>query len=424
MSGEDKNKLDGLFKSGLDKPEDRFDFLVQDWDAMEQLLDAGKKPRGLVYWLPMLSGIAALLLIALGWWYFKPAAVEQKQQIAVHQPKAVQVPAVTKVIPAGKNQTLNSPGIANAPVPLVSHNQAVKGSHTTTIKSNPVVTVQSDNTPAPDNSNISSDNNVIAATNADNNAAKPGTDSMVAKANANAVAAANADKDVKNGEVSSSSANSEPVDKSKIKTSVQTIGNRRGPQFGLAVMVSPDINGVNSFQSAKIGTNVGMLFSVSFGKLSVSTGAAYSKKPYLTNFSNYHTSYVFPTDPSSVYADCRVLDIPLNIDYQVYHKARNSFSVGSGLSSYIMLKEKYSYDYSQPYISGPTNFTITNRNQHILGILNLDATYTRQVNSRLGIMAQPYMKIPLTNIGYSQVRLRSAGVALGLHWNINQSKTP
>lgn len=430
MSGEDKDKLDGLFKSGLDKPEDRFDFLDQDWDAMEQLLDTDRKPRGLVYWLPMLSGVAALLLIALGWWYFKPTVVEQKQQMAVHQPKAAPIPVQKEIVPVNKDNTaVNAQTMAAAHVLNSSH--VAKTQHTVNVKSQPASVIPSDNSSTPDNSNINANNSVIAANNAGNNTAKPGVDSMITKVSTNAVASANENvasgsesKDVSTEAANNNTNNAEPVDRPKIKTSIQTDGSRKGPQFGLSVMVSPDINGVNSFQQAKVGTNLGMLFSVSFGKLSVSTGAAYSKKPYLTDFSNYHTSYVFSTNPASVYADCRVLDIPLNIDYQVYHKARNSFSVGSGLSSYIMLKEKYSYDYAQPYVSGPTSYTITNRNQHILGVLNLDATYIRQVNSRLGIMAQPYMKIPLTNIGYSQVKLQSAGVALGLHWNINQSKIP
>lgn len=425
MSGEDKNKLDELFKGGLDKPKDHVDFLDQDWDAMEQLLDAGKKPRGLVYWLPILSGVAALLLIFLGWWYFKPAVVEQKQQVAVYQLKSVKKTVETDAVPAGESNAINSPAIAATPI--FSGKHSVKTQRVAAVKPPPASVISLANVSA--NSNINSSNSIIAATKADQVAAKQDVDSVVTKVNTNAVAAvntvaANTNEAVRNEDAGSSTDSTEPVGHPQIKTSVKGLADRKGPQLGLAVMVSPDVNGVNSFQQAKVGTNLGMLFSVSFGKLSVSTGAAYSKKPYLTDFSNYHTSYVFETDPASVYADCRVLDIPLNVDYQVYHKSRNSFSVGTGLSSYIMLKEQYNYEYSQPYVTGPTSYTITNRNQHILGVLNLDATYIHQVNSRLGIMAQPYMKIPLTNIGYSQVKLRSAGVALGLHWNINQSKIP
>jgi hypothetical protein len=161
------------------------------------------------------------------------------------------------------------------------------------------------------------------------------------------------------------------------------------------------------------------LYSVSIKKLTISTGATYAKKPYLTKFDNYYTAYKFKTDPQQVSADCRVLDIPLNIDYQVYHKSKNSFSIGTGLSSYIMLRETYNYEYAVQGTAGPSSVTFINRHQHILGVLNLDATYAHQLNNKFSIAAQPYLKIPLTDIGNSRVKLQSAGVAVGIRWNIN-----
>jgi len=422
MSGEDKNKLDEMFKNELDNSVNRFDFLEQDWDAMEQMLDADKKPRGLVYWLPILSGVAALLIITLGWWYFKTDTAGPKQKVAIHRQKSIQTPAQTLAAahnnPVNKgNQLNNVPAVVNIPA-LAGLNMAKK-SHHVAINHHTPDAVQPSNVVNKDVT-ASTNNNVAAATgNNNNNMPKQGTDSAIVTTNTIAAVGSKTtvnDDNTSNADVNGSNA--------KTKRSGLAANNHKGPQFGLTVMVSPDINGVKSFRDARVGTNVGMLFTVSFGKLSISTGAAYSKKPYLTDFNNYHTNYTFKTNPESVYADCRVLDIPLNIDYQVYHKSKNSFSLGTGLSSYLMLKERYTYDYEQPYTTGPTSYTVINRNRHILGVLNLNATYARQLNSKFSIAAQPYLKIPLTNIGYSQVRLRSAGVALGLRWNINQSKTP
>ena len=163
---------------------------------------------------------------------------------------------------------------------------------------------------------------------------------------------------------------------------------------------------------------------MSIAKFTFSTGAAYAKAPYLTPFADYHTSYPFKYTPVDVSADCRVLDIPLNVDYLVYSKARNQFSVGSGLSSYIMLNEDYHYNYAKPYNYTPTDYSVTNQNQHFLGILNLQATYLRKLNPKVSLAVQPYLKIPLTGIGASQVRLQTAGVAFGLKWNLNSLAKP
>jgi hypothetical protein len=202
------------------------------------------------------------------------------------------------------------------------------------------------------------------------------------------------------------------------------IGNR--PVFALGVIASSDFNGVNSaFQQTKIGGNFGATFSVTFAKKwTISTGASYDIKPYLTNFDNYHTAYKFPTQPSSVNADCRMLDIPINVNYQVYHQRANSVSVGTGLSSYFMLREDYQFNYADSYATGPAHYTVINKNRNILSVLNLDVTYTHQINSKFGVTVQPYTKVPLSNVGYSQVKLQSTGVALGINWNINASSKP
>jgi hypothetical protein len=119
-----------------------------------------------------------------------------------------------------------------------------------------------------------------------------------------------------------------------------------------------------------------------------------------------------------------MLDIPLNINYQLFNKNQNKISIGTGLSSYIMLKESYSYEYTNLYGSGSRNVNIESPGKYLFGIMNLQATYTRQVNAKVGVSVQPYLKLPLGEVGASAVKLQSAGVAVGLSWNINSLTKP
>jgi hypothetical protein len=430
MSGEEKNRLDELFKRGLENPSPDLKYHEPDWDDMEQLLDAHKKPRGVIYWLPRLGAVAAVLLAFLGWWFFKPAVVTQQQLVTVKQhpapiPAIVNTDTIEKSASDGvivnpqqvkgviKKETVASRYTSNTrkrayktPVfyPLKSSVNPVEQSEKSAAATAPTVIA----------SNVTAQKQASPA-DSSNNAAYIAKNTIPAKDIEGLAQGLDHDQAI-------IPAPEEPVVARGKKTGIKGSGYK--PQFGLTVLASPDINGVGSFRQSQVGVNIGLVFSVSITpKLSVSTGASYSRKPYETDFSNYHTNYKFYTDPSNVYADCRVLDIPVNIDYQLYNKNRNSFSVGSGLSSYIMLKEHYKYNYAAP-VAGPTAYTVVNRNQHILGVLNLNATYQRALNSRFSLAAEPYVKIPLTNIGSSQVRLRSAGVAVGFKWNINQSITP
>jgi hypothetical protein len=119
-----------------------------------------------------------------------------------------------------------------------------------------------------------------------------------------------------------------------------------------------------------------------------------------------------------------MLDIPLNINYQVYSRQGNKISLGTGLSSYFMLREDYKFNYTDSQATGPVTYTVINKNRNILSVLNLDATYTHQINSKVGVTVQPYLKVPLSDVGASQVRLQSTGVALGLSWYLNASSKP
>jgi len=219
--------------------------------------------------------------------------------------------------------------------------------------------------------------------------------------------------------------------KDNANKTVQVAANRKKlttngykPQFAITALASSDKNGVNSFQQAKPGTNVGLMFSMGISKrFTISTGAIYAAKQYQTDFAGYHTNYQFPTNPTNVLADCKMFDIPLNIDYKIFNTYRNKISIGTGVSSYLMLHESYQFSYAG-YSDGPTHYNVPNPNKYLLSIINFQATYERQINSNVGITLQPYMKLPLSAVGASQVRLQSTGVAIGVTWNLKSSSNP
>ena len=99
-----------------------------------------------------------------------------------------------------------------------------------------------------------------------------------------------------------------------------------------------------------------------------------------------------------------------------------------------MMHESYKFEYgagsvtssygNSSSVTGPSTINVANPGKYFFGVVNLNATYEHQINSKVGISIQPYMKIPLSNIGYSQVKLQSTGVAVGLSWNLNSLTKP
>ncbi len=202
-------------------------------------------------------------------------------------------------------------------------------------------------------------------------------------------------------------------------------------QLVLSVLAAPDINNANKISNGgQVGTNFGLQFSIQVSKrFSISSGAFYATKPYQTSSSNYNpqtpnwwaSKFGSMGKPDQVVANCKVLDIPLNINYLLFNNAQNKLIIGSGLSSYFMLSEVYHFNFANSSANAP-DFEINNRNQHLLGLINVNATYERKIDNRFGILVQPYLKLPITPIGFGQVDLRSTGVAVGLSWNINSPK--
>lgn len=426
MEKDREKELDNLFREGLQHPSGNTNFREDDWDALEAMLDKDKK-RGILYFLPI-AAIAATLLLALGWVLLRHDSTPQvvknnpaKQPVStsINQQKDPE-----RMASSQNNSKLL--GTTNEPEMVVHNGEKIEAKNKTTRFAN--------------NSRYQNGNrtgvNAGAVNNTGNSAAAlpvrqtlPIENTSIFAGNTTLTASVPVIEINSDQTIGSQLPGTQPeIVTAAVKNyKVNKQNNGFRPRSAVTVLASPDINGVNSFSNSMVGTNAGLLFSVEITKkLTISTGALYSKKPYLTNFSDYHSTsaYKFKNDPTSVTADCRVLDIPLNIDYQVYKKARNSFSLGTGISSYLMLRENYHYNYDAGVTTGPSDYDIANKNKHILGVLNLDATYQRQLNSKFSVAVQPYMKVPLTNIGYSQVKLQSAGLAVGVTWNIGSALKP
>ncbi|WP_295791233.1 hypothetical protein [Mucilaginibacter sp.] len=460
MNTENEKRLDDLFKKKLEDPVDEIRYEEGDWDALEQLLDKPKR-KGIIYLWPILSGIAALMLVFLGWWALRPKNGGQQSGNPVQmatQPKKDTI-IDNKSIPGAKKpdtiidrQAVARPNVKDT---IIDKSQTIVAHKAPAIVADNGRDILGKKTPVLKNSLqkqpaallVKNDKQQFATT-----PVSPKKDTII-------------DKAVKNNKVSNDAyaVNQAPVTKPAttdnqaavtqpavtqppVDTKTVSAANIPAkpkvkpqmayrPQYTLSVIAAPDLNGVNSFAQSKVGTNIGLTFAIGLSrKLTVTTGALYSVKPYATNFNNYRNGVKWPVSPQEVTADCRMLDIPLNVSYQVYHRNQNKLSFGTGLSSYIMLHESYKFEYNASSITsnysggssatGPSTINVANPGKYFFGVVNLNATYEHQINSKVGISIQPYMKIPLSNIGYSQVKLQSTGVAVGLSWNLNSLTKP
>lgn len=194
----------------------------------------------------------------------------------------------------------------------------------------------------------------------------------------------------------------------------------------LTVLAAPDLTSVRGAGNASFSQNIGLLYTQPIGKrFSVSAGLLYARKNYNSPYSFYRPNVrlTWSERPTEVDAACDVLDVPLLLNYGVYHKNNIHIQVGAGISSYFMLRERYQFSYSSESSNSndlPAAYEVRGKNNHLFGVADFSVSINRKVNENISIGIRPFVKVPLTGIGYGQTKLESKGLALTLDFKLGK----
>lgn len=197
----------------------------------------------------------------------------------------------------------------------------------------------------------------------------------------------------------------------------------------LSMAFSTDLNTVNALSNSKAGLSFGIGMNYKISKLiSVGTGLYYSQKNYTSDRYSYYTiEKPFSTWASyskQIDASCKVIDVPLNVNVLLNKTKKMGIIASAGLSSYIMLSEKYNFIYNPTpaYPSSGREYTIKNANKHILSIVNLSLGIEKPLGNQSSIIIQPYAKLPLSGIGQGETDLKSFGIGFQLNYSMKKKK--
>ena len=205
------------------------------------------------------------------------------------------------------------------------------------------------------------------------------------------------------------------LDKSPAATTVK-IKNIKRSSFSLNFSAGPDVSATSSGKPGKMKLLAGLGLGYTFkDRLSIRTGFYVADKVYTALPEDYHPParfYYYYPNLEKIDASCRVYEIPVNLSYHFGHTAKQSWFVSSGVSSYLMKKEAYNYFYK----SSPTSPTISRKrtmqgvNKHYFSVFNLSAGYQKNISKSVSVTVEPYIRVPLSGVGYGKVKLNSSGV--------------
>jgi hypothetical protein len=210
-----------------------------------------------------------------------------------------------------------------------------------------------------------------------------------------------------------------PADAQKKPSEQKKSTSQTGPRknsFFFSFSAGPDRSSVNLDHPGEVRLMVGAGAGFTFhDRWTIRTGFYSSDKVYTASKYDYKPDppVINPNYLDEINANCKVYEIPLNVSYNFSKSDKSSFFATTGLSSFIMKKEEYQYLYKYPS-NPPTTYTYTktinNENKHYFSVLTLSGGYEYRFNKTFSLSAEPYLKLPLTGIGFGKVKLSSAGV--------------
>jgi hypothetical protein len=213
------------------------------------------------------------------------------------------------------------------------------------------------------------------------------------------------------------------------KPPVETVVKPKPPagRLSAGLMVSPDLSSIGLPGRLTPGTNVGVQLEYRLtNRFRVGVGAIHSVKLYSAGVEDYKVPYGFWTygvAPSGIDANCKVLDLPVHLRFDAVRRARYNAFVSTGLSSYIMLSERYGYRYPtyDPYLRSEWRGKRTG--EHYFSVVNLSVGYERNLGRRFSWQAEPFLKLPLGGVGFGKVRLASGGVFVSVKYRMGKPNT-
>lgn len=190
------------------------------------------------------------------------------------------------------------------------------------------------------------------------------------------------------------------------------------PSLYAGFVFSPDVSTVKMQRVQKMGTGFGLKLGYQFNKkISLESGILFDKKIYYSAGEYVNTKRISVPSYSSVKnvnGVCRMIEIPLDMKYNISKPGKTVFSVSAGVASYFMQKEIYDYTYDYTTWQGHGRTTYKKSSSDLLAVMNFSVGYNHKVNKNTTLLVAPYLKIPFKGVGIGSLPITSTGVNIGI----------
>ncbi|MDZ7680261.1 MAG: hypothetical protein U5J63_00785 [Fodinibius sp.] len=203
----------------------------------------------------------------------------------------------------------------------------------------------------------------------------------------------------------------------------ELIAQRQKPTFSVGLVGGPDLStvgGISSFH--KLGYSLGISLEYHISKnLAISAGAHRTKVQYMASGNDYRPPegyWSYGVVPDQTEGICLLIDIPVSLKYTFKHFQDSRLFASAGLSSYIMLNEDYRFDYDSNQPQLQQRWQERTGTSHWMSNATLSVGYELDISPAVSLRAEPFIKLPLQEVGWGNVNLYSMGSFFSINYNI------
>ena len=189
----------------------------------------------------------------------------------------------------------------------------------------------------------------------------------------------------------------------------------------IGILLAPDFTNVGNAANNRMSSNLGLTLGYHvFNNLSLNSGLILTTKNYDANGNAFHApanSWINWVQLDNVRGSCYMIEIPLTVryDYTVFGKTR--FFISGGISSYLMRHESYDYTYTKNGYISNSSYSYYEREIYWFSAISLSLGLEQQISKSLSVQVEPFVKLPLSGIGYGNLQLSTYGLGLSLRYS-------
>ncbi|MFH5832371.1 outer membrane beta-barrel protein [Halalkalibaculum sp. DA384] len=201
------------------------------------------------------------------------------------------------------------------------------------------------------------------------------------------------------------------------------VSARSSSPLSVGFVAGPDLSTVGGFSNfSDPGYKIGLAVEYRLApRLSINSGIGQANVQYTARGREYKPPYGYWSNgivADQTVAECAILEIPVNLKYDLLQFEKSRVYTSAGVASYIMLNEEYRFNYERDDTGLVQSWKGKTGSRHWLSNITLSAGYELDMPGNWSVRAEPFVKLPLKEVGWGNVKLYSVGTSISLNLNL------